>query len=68
MIIRLVTRAVVEVVVPFGVSKAGYLSGCPRELGQVVQGSYLDAYSFMRVLTRTTATPTVRLNVLKRKP
>ena len=43
MIIRLVTRAVVGVVVPFGVSKAGYLSGCPGELGQVVQGSYLDA-------------------------
>ena len=35
MIIRLATGAMVEVVVPFGVSKAGFLSGCPVELGVV---------------------------------
>ena len=33
MIIRLATGAMVEVVVPFGFSKAGFLSGCPVELG-----------------------------------
>ena len=35
MIIRLATGAMVEVVVPFGFSKAGFLSGCPVELGVV---------------------------------
>ena len=35
MITRLTTRAMVEVVVPFGFSKAGFLSGCPVELGVV---------------------------------
>ena len=29
------TGAMVEIVVPFGVSKAGFLSGCPVELGVV---------------------------------
>ena len=35
MIIRLATGARVEVVGPFGFSKAGFLSGCPVELGVV---------------------------------
>ena len=35
MITRLTTRAMVEVVVPFGVLKADFLSGCPVELGVV---------------------------------
>ena len=35
MIIRLATGAMVEVVVPFGFSKAGFISGCPVELGVV---------------------------------
>ena len=35
MIIRLATGAMVEVVAPFGFSKAGFLSGCPVELGVV---------------------------------
>ena len=35
MIIRPATRAKVKVVVPFGVLKAGFLSGCPVELGVV---------------------------------
>ena len=34
-VIRLATGAMVEVVVPFGFSKAGFLSGCPVELGVV---------------------------------
>ena len=45
MIFRVATGAMAEVVVPFGLLKAGFLSGCPVVLGVVVaseEGIYID--------------------------
>ncbi len=57
MITRLTTRAMVEVVVPFGVLKANFFSCCPVELGVVAaskegedQGELFDE-QFSRVKT-----------------
>ncbi len=61
MIIRLATGAMVEVVVPFGFSKAGFLSGCPVELGVVAASKEgtedFDIFLYIDYSTGTVALP-----------